>query len=148
MVAQRGKKKNRKQKNLADRLRSNMAQMGLPEPKEITPTPDGKRKMSEVLTEFIEPYAGAATTEERYRKLVLVAVVAWNASLFPPRARRLMLDSIIDEAMPYGAEDMKLVIQELIQRKERYFSDITRAILSYELTMTKDGSHLSVAATL
>ncbi len=125
-----------------------MVEMGLPEPKRFTPTPNGAHKMSEVLTEFIEPYAAGATTGERYRKLLAVAVVAWNASLFPPKERRQMLDSIIDEAMPYGAEDMKLVIQELIQRKERYFSEITRAILSYEVTMTKDGSHLSVAATL
>lgn len=91
--------------------------------------------MSEVLTEFIAPYAMAATTEERYRKLVLVAVVAWNAWLFPPRERRLILDSIIDEAMPYGAEDMKLVIQELIQRKDRYpISLVTRSSCSIQGT--------------
>jgi hypothetical protein len=147
MDSQTRKKKSRKQKTTAERLRANMAKMGLPEPKRFTLTPNSKRKMSEILTDFIAPYASKATTEERYRKLVSVAVVAWNASLFPPEERRLMLDSVIDKTMPSGAEDMKMVIQGLIQRKERYFSDIQRVILSYDLTMTKEGSQLSVAST-
>jgi hypothetical protein len=58
-----------------------------------------------------------------------------------------MLDSVIGKTMPYGAEDMKMVIRELIQRKEQYFSDIQSVILSYDQTMTKEGSQLSVAST-
>jgi hypothetical protein len=147
-MASRSGKKNRKQRGVVERMRSNMAEMGLPEPKRFNPTPPGKHKMSEVLKQFIEPYAEGATTEEHRRKLLSVAVVAWNASLFPPEKRGRMLDTIIDNTMPYGAEDMKLVINELIRRKERYFSHITRLIVSYDLTMTKDGYHLSVASSL
>jgi hypothetical protein len=143
----RKKKKSRKQKNPADRLRSRMAEMGLPEPKKLTVTPHGKKKMSEVILDFIGPYLPAAQSEERYRALLSVAVVAWNASLFPPSERSRILNSVIDKAMPYGSEDTKLVIEELVQRKERYFSDNKRMILSYDLTMTEEGTHLSVASS-
>jgi len=146
VVSHRGKK-NHDGKKVADRLRSNMAEMGLPQPKRLSATPKDKDKMSEILTEFIGPYAGAATTEKRYRTLISVAVVAWNASLFPASERGKILDSIIDNAVPYGAEDMKLIIHELIRRKERHFSHINRLILSYDVKMTKDGSYLSVASS-
>jgi hypothetical protein len=143
----RKKKKSRKHKIPADKLRSRMVEMGLPEPKKMTVTPHGKKKMSEVILDFMAPYLPAAQSEERYRALLSVAVVAWNASLFPPLERRRMLDSVIDKAMPKGGEDTKLVIEELVQRKERYFSDNQRMILSYDLTMTEEGTHLSVASS-
>lgn len=144
----RKKKKSRKQKPPAERLRSRMVEMGLPEPKRMTVTPHGKEKMSEVILDFIAPYVPAAQSEQRYRALVSVGVVAWNASLFPPLERRQLLDSVIDKEMPYSAEETKLVIEELVQRKERYFSGNKRMILSYDLTMTKEGSHLSVASSI
>lgn len=144
----RKKKKSRNHKIPADRLRSRIVEMGLPEPKRMTVTPHGKKKMSEVILDFIAPYVPAAQSEARYRRLLSVAVVAWNASLCPPLERRRILDSVIYEAMPYGAEDTKLVIEELVRRKECYFSDNKRLILSYDLTITKEGSHLSVASSL
>jgi len=147
MSVRRGKKHG-KRKNLTARLGAYMTEMGLSEPRRFSSTPQGKHKMSEVLTEFIAPYATAATTEERYRKLLSIAVIAWNASMFSAGERQRILDSVIDDAMPFGAEDMKLVIDELIRRKERYFSHIKRLILPYDLTMTRDGSHLSVASSV
>lgn len=138
----------KKKKSPAARLRSRMVEMGLPEPKRMTVSPHCKAKMSEVILDFIAPYVPAAQSEGRYRALVSIAVVAWNASFFPPLERRRLVDSVIDQAMPDDAEDAKLVIEELVQRKERYFSDNKRMILSYDLTITKEGSHLSVASSL
>ncbi len=142
------KKKKRKHGAPADRLRARMIKLGLPQPKRFTVTPHGKKKMSEVILDFIEPYLPAAQTLEHYHSLVSVAVIAWNAALFPPLERRRMVDSVIDKALSNGAEDMKLVIQELIRRKDRYFSDNKRIILSYDLAMTNEGPHLSIASTL
>jgi hypothetical protein len=65
MDSKTSKKKSRKQKTTAERLRANMAKMGLREPKKFTLTPNSKRKMSEILTDFIAPYAPKAMTEER-----------------------------------------------------------------------------------
>ncbi len=141
-------KRKLKKKAPAQKLRLQMARNGLPESKKSTPTPGDKHRMSEVLIEFMKPYAEAATTDKRYQALVSVAAIAWNAALFPPAERRQMLDSLIDHRVPSGAEDMKLIIRELIHRKDRHFSDIKRVILSYDLTRTKDGWDLSVKSSL
>jgi hypothetical protein len=87
-------------------------------------------------------------SEEDYRKLLSAALAAWNAALLPLRDRRAMVDSIVEKAIPAAVDDAKLVIGELIRRKDRFFPEIKRVMLSYELTMTRDGAHVSVASTL
>jgi hypothetical protein len=149
MSSPKPKKKSRKPKKAARRLVSRLSKLGLSEKAGIIHNPSGQVRMSEVLIEFIAPYAAEARTEEEHKRLLSVALVAWNAALFPANQRQEMVDSIIDKAIPsFAADDAKLIIHELIRRKDRYFSEITRAMLSYELTMTKDGPHVFVASTL
>lgn len=45
--------------------------------------PPGQIKMSDVLLDFVAPYRHFVNTIEAYRKLLLVAVIAWNAALLP-----------------------------------------------------------------
>ena len=56
----------------------------------------GEERMSEVLMEFVDPYTVHAGTEEQWRKLLGVAVIAWNASMFPPGERKRMVDEQIN----------------------------------------------------
>jgi hypothetical protein len=44
-------------------------------------------------------------------------------------------------------EEARLLINDLIHRKERYFADIKRAIFNYQLTMTEEGAHVSVVSS-
>lgn len=148
-MSSKSKKKSRKPKKLSERFRANLSRYGLPGTAKIIRNPAGQVKMSEVLVDFIEPYSMSVRTEEEYQKLLSVALIAWNAALLPPNGRQEMIDSIIGKAIPAdSADDAKLVIHELIRRKDRYFADIKRSILLYELTMTKEGPHISVASTL
>ena len=104
--------------------------------------------MSDVLMEFIEPYAEFATTDEEFGKLIPIAVVAWNAAILPPRERQEMIDNIIDAAIPMAKEDAKAIIEEMMKRKEKDFAQNRRMILNYQITKTREGRHLAVVSTM
>ena len=59
---------------------------------QIVFSPPGQEKMSEVLDEFVAPYEQHISDRESYERLLMVAMVAWNAALvsgagLSPRAR-------------------------------------------------------------
>ena len=141
-------KKSKKRRKVVQRFKARISELGLTDKSRLIYHPKGELKMSEVLMDFVEPYWVSARTEEDYRRLLSVALVAWNAALLPAKKRQEMVDQIIQKAMPFAADDARLVIDELIGRKDRYFAEIRRGILAYELTMTKQGPHVSVASTL
>ena len=70
------------QKALGRRVKENFPHQKV----SVGPLSDGI-KMSDVLEEFVEPYLEFAETEEAYRKLLSVAVVAWNVALFPEKGQ-------------------------------------------------------------
>ena len=114
--------------------------------------PSGEVKMSEVLTDFIEPYLEFANTEEDHRKLLMLAIVAWNTSMLSEEEQQDMVDMVFDEVMSKATEEVKTDLREimsmLIARKKTYFSEYTRMILDFELTDMGGNYHLSVASTL
>lgn len=73
MPVSRSKKKKRKRKKLFDRFKAKLDQEGLLKGKKIITNPPGEEKMSDVLMEFIEPYAEFATTDEEFGKLIPLA---------------------------------------------------------------------------
>ncbi|MBC8462076.1 MAG: hypothetical protein H8D67_29255 [Deltaproteobacteria bacterium] len=83
MPIKRRKKKRRKNKDKYGKLVSKLKQRGLLKEKEILYQPSGEVKMSEVIMDFIEPYREYANTYEAHRKLITLALLAWNAALLP-----------------------------------------------------------------
>ena len=57
---------------------------------EVVVEPSGVAKMSEVLEAFVAPYLPLADTEDATRKLLMLAVVAWNASFLTEKEQREM----------------------------------------------------------
>jgi len=108
--------------------------------------------MSEVLTDFVEPYLEFTETEEDYRKLLTLAIMAWNASFLPEKEQQEMIDRVFDKGIPPGTEELKAglkeIVNELIVRKKIYFSEYTRRIIDFEVTDTGRDYHLAVASTL
>jgi hypothetical protein len=147
--SKRRRKRKRKQKPL-ESLKRRLEQ-GLLRGQEFVIEPSGEVKMSEVLTAFIEPYLESADTEDAYRKLLTLAIAAWNISLFPEEKQQGMIDKIL-ETMPATSEEVKADLREivnmLIARKRAYFSEHKRMIVGFELTNTGKDYHLSVASTL
>jgi hypothetical protein len=115
---------------------------------EIVYAPEQADKMSEVLLDFIEPYKQFADTTEAMHRLISMALVAWNAALLPEAEQGDSLKQI-SKALPADTvDDFYAIVGEMIERKNRFFSDYTRNILDYELTDTGDSYHISVISTL
>lgn len=108
--------------------------------------------MADVLSAFIEPYRAYAKTTEAYRRLLLLGILAWNASLLPTHDQEAMITEVLAAGIPVGDQALlnegREIIYELIERKQRYFAQYTRTIITFDLTETKEGYHLSVASTV
>jgi hypothetical protein len=146
MPLSKSKRKAKRKKTLR-RFKSGLTRMGLSNEIKIVNNPSGSEKMSETFMRFVAPYAEFAETEEDYRRLYSMAALAWNAT-FLPEEERSMLDAIIREATPSAEDEARLVINELIHRKERYFAQYNKMIMHYEVNMVDDYVHVRVAYTM
>jgi hypothetical protein len=152
MASQRSKKGNRNKDRLPKRLFKRDRGPAIPPGSRVVYEPTGREKMSETLEDFIEPYLEVADNEDTFRKLLNLGVLAWNAALLPEDQRRTAIDETLREGLPGSSKEhraqAKALIEMLIRRKEERFAANQRAIISFELTDTGDGYHLTVASTL
>ncbi len=149
--AQRRQRRRRKRRQKPLESLKRKLEQGALQGQEFVIEPSGEVKMSEVLTAFVEPYTRSANTEEAYRKLLMLAIVAWNAALLPEEDQQDIVDKAV-KAIPATSWAMRTYMRafmsELIERKKTYFSEYTRMILDFELTDIGEGYHLSVASTM
>jgi len=110
---------------------------------------ESELRMSEVIGDFISPYADDMETVGQYEKLVTIAAMAWNSAILPPEARDLTVEQML-KSIPTGVEDGLVdFFDELLARKRQYFSHINRIIVNYEVTELDDGEwYLAVASIL
>jgi hypothetical protein len=111
-------------------------------------SPRGEAKMSEVLLDFIRPYEDTWETEEQFRKLILVAMIAWNATLMPDEEGKKLIEDALNGLPPEAQEDFLIIMRDLIGRKLEFFADNKRMILDYELRWGDGEPFLSVISTL
>ncbi|CCI06216.1 Genome sequencing data, contig C288 [Microcystis aeruginosa PCC 7941] len=120
--------------------------------KEIVVSPSGEVTMSEVLEDFIEPYRKSNETKGSMRTLLTIGIIAWNLALSPESKRQEMIDRVFNKDLLKGDKRLKADIQglidELIARKNRYFSENKRMIVDFELKELGSEYHLSVASSL
>ena len=114
----------------------------------IVQAPAGQRKMSEVILEFLEPYLGDWETEDQFKELVGLGVIAWNAALFPGDKRVEVLDEMVESLPPEARSEMRALFTELIRRKDTRFASYKRVIFDYQVTMTSSGPHLTVLSSM
>ena len=62
-------------------------------------------------------------------------------------SRSSSLDDLLARLPKNVRKDGKQIIEELMVRKERFFSQYKRMILDFEVTDTGDGWHLSVMSS-
>jgi hypothetical protein len=141
------KSKKRKRNPIPKRQRPLAAQLkrrGI-KAKTISASP-GTLKMSEVIIEFLEPYQEYATTYETQRILTMLGLSAWNASLLSEDEAQAMIDDIT-KAQPRAVRKKMIgIIEELMERKKKYFAEYTRPVIDYHLADDGDEWHLSVAS--
>jgi len=104
-------------------------------------------KMSEVLLDFVRPHLDLAQNDEQQRKAIALAVLAWNVALLPPEKHAEEIDQIVS-GFPDVAEEMRTLMQAMVQRKLMLFPDHRRVILNYEIAdLGGSQLHLSVIST-
>jgi len=112
----------------------------------------GLEKMSDVLEEFVAPFADSANTMDAYRQLLTLGVLAWNVALLPEDEReRMIRASLHAEAVGIPADSRAAVrglVDALVVRKELCFRRNRRFIVDFDLQDTGDGWHISVASTV
>jgi hypothetical protein len=112
--------------------------------------PPGPEKMSDVLESFVEPWMTSATTTDAFRRLLTLGMAAWNAALLPADKQAAFIDDLaVNGRVPAAGRPMfRSIIQEMIDRKQAFFSQNTRAIVSMELMDSGDEPYLTVGSTL
>jgi hypothetical protein len=133
-----------------ERLVSRLEKQGLLKGRKILYQPEGYEKLSTVVWEFIEPHRKYANTYESLKKLIVLAILAWNASMLPDDEAKDFVDKVVDsQPLSKSDHDMMIsVVNDLIKRKKKYFSQYTRDILDYELIETEDEFRLSIVSFL
>jgi len=112
----------------------------------------GGVKMSEVLGEFVKPYVDLVDGIESYRRLLTLAVLAWNAALAPEAKRREMVDEVLREGLGTASGEWlaagKEIVDQLIERKQRHFAGYQRPILDFVVEDRGDHYYLMVTSPL
>ncbi len=143
--------KKRKQRDEFEVLKERIRSDRLFEAQGLEMRPTSGEKMSEVLFRFIEPYWGLAEGKEDYEKLLTIAMIAWNTALLPEGEREEFLNEKVKPVLSSLGrgflQDFKAIVESLIRRKERFFSDNRRFIVDYVLSEVRGNRyHLSVAS--
>lgn len=143
--------KKRKQRDEFEVLKERIRSDRLFEAQGLEMRPTSGEKMSEVLFRFIEPYWGLAEGKEDYEKLLTIAMIAWNTALLPEGEREEFLNEKVKPVLSSLGrgflQDFKAIVEGLIRRKERFFSDNRRFIVDYVLSEVRGNRyHLSVAS--
>lgn len=97
------------------------------------------RKVSEVPTEFAEPWLDEARNDDQRKAVIGMAVLAWNMAAFPEPER---WDGVSQEFAEKLGEPAKAILQEMIARKLSVYPQENRTILDYDIT--GDGAKMRV----
>lgn len=114
--------------------------------------PKGIRKMSEIILEFARPLLDEANSFEAYKKVILVAMLAWNLSLTDESEANAKLETLCNDLVRSMDDDMVVEFRhkltKLIQRKREHFPQVKRMVMDWDLVKMNNSFHLNVVSTL
>ena len=146
----RQRRERRKKRGASERLKARL-ERGSFHDRKLVIAPGGHPKMSEILADFVGPYMDAVDNEQACRRLLTLALTAWNASFLPEEEQQDMIDRVLEAGIPAGSDELKAglkgIVNMLLARKKAYFSQYTRNIIDFELTDRGDGYQLAVVST-
>ncbi len=108
--------------------------------------------MSEVILDFAKPLLDECDDEESEKSAIGLAILIWNASLFPKKDRDKEIQKIISGTIP--ANDisdlaaMKHYVNMLLERKKKYYPNNKKFIVNYQFSVSRNSRRLDVASTL
>ena len=106
-------------------------------------------KMSEILLEYAKPLVDVVETDniEYYEKAIKISIMLWNCTILQETTKsRKEIMKMLKPVMPDA--ESKSIVNYMLERKRQMYPDNKRVIMSYELSETAEGFHLSVASTV
>jgi hypothetical protein len=117
--------------------------------RKVIQSPSGEEKMSDVIHRFAEPLQDE--DGDVPPNMIRFAILVWNASILKKGEREEIIKDI-ENVLPDPDEEMReimiSIIDMLLERKEKHFSDNKRFILDYHITETDNRVDLDVVSTL
>ncbi len=117
--------------------------------RKVIQSPSGAEKMSDVIHRFAEPLQDE--DGDVPPNMIRFAILVWNASILKKGEREKIIKDI-ENVLPDPDEEMReimiSIIDMLLERKEKHFSDNKRCILDYHITETDNSVDLDVVSTL
>jgi len=108
------------------------------------------KKMSEIILEFAEPLLEEASDMQKGESAIAFSVIVWNLSLMPLEEQEKQKEYIIKEFSNKDksfTKDMVEIMEILLERKNKYFSNVRRLVVNYEVGVTNEQLHLQVTST-
>jgi hypothetical protein len=134
-----------------DELERQLRAHGLPENVKYIRRPEGGSKISAVFWKFIEPFKKHATTDVAMEKLIVLGICSWNAGVVPLAERQKLIDAVVQNVLGQAGEkwrgELNYILTSLLKRKEQFFADDRRYIVSYHLEDTGANYHLTMVST-
>jgi hypothetical protein len=109
--------------------------------------PVGGVKISEVLLNYLEPYTEGLEGEDLWNKVLGIGVIAWNAALLPSNTLKEALEGAMETLPVPERQKVIAILEEMVQRKKRFFAHDRRFIIEYHLRIGIDGPFLSVVSS-
>jgi hypothetical protein len=137
-----------------EKTKNMLNQLGLPTERTTFIEPSDGVKMSEVILKLAEPLLKEYGDNDKHiESIISLAIIVWNKLIFPKDEQEKLLDEMMQRLFPANgnAEDLGVFtyIHDLIaERKSRYFPNLNKAIISYDLTVSGGNIALNVTSTL
>jgi len=141
-----------KYQKLRTKTQSMLNELGLStEGMKFIEPPDGV-KMSEVILKLADPLLKKYGDDEKLiETIVSLTISVWNKMMLPEDEQENLQDEMIDYLVPRSgdAEDISVIvyINDLItERKNKYFPNLKKVIISYDLTVSRGNIALNVTS--
>ena len=151
-IRQKKKKPNTKLKRLQQTVKKEFKKKGIStDAVEFRESPDGI-KMSEVILKLAEPLLKKyGDIDKRIRTIISLTIFEWNRLMLPDGEREKYQDKMMDSLLPpdENAETVGslLYLSDLIaERQKKYFPDIKKVILDYELIISDGNITLNISS--
>jgi len=146
------KKHNPNYKRLQQKVKDGFQQQGIPtEGIEFVESSDGV-KMSEVILKLADPMLKEyGDNDKQIETIISLTIIEWNRLMFPKDVGEKFQDEMIDTLSPEVGEadtvSSILYISKLIaERQKKYFPDLKRLILDYELIVSEGDITLNISS--
>ncbi len=104
--------------------------------------PSGRLKMSEVIEHLAEPLIDDfGDTPEDVERVIMMTIVGWNLSLFPPEDREEHAADLFQQffgADPEARHAVQWVLDLVIERKQKYYPNLRNLIVDVRFDREPD----------